>query len=198
MCHFSLHWQVQSAIDYRAVDTHFLFWVAGGRALCTAAEHALGYALAKVSTAINERSHKLYSGRIFRSMARLDVPTWDDPSVSSHFSTHRPRMPTTETVAWAAIVALVETGSAFLRMFSEAAVLFRVLWEQGDGSLLVLASVASEAVSFLTLKGRLNMGHSMSDNSLICHLTMNQLFFSLGRHYTRSRLHQNGGPQPRS
>ena len=36
--------------------------------------------------------------------------------------------------------SLVETGSAFLRMFSEAAVLFRVLRQQGDGSLLVLAS----------------------------------------------------------
>ena len=174
MSHFGL--QVQSAIDNRAVDTHFLFRAAGGRALCTAAEHALGYASAKVSIAINERSHKLYSGRVFRSMARLDVPTWDDPSVSSQFSTLRPRMPTTETVAWAAIMTLVEMGSAFLRMFSEAVVLFRVLWEQGDGSLIVLVSVASEALSFFTYKGGLNMGDSMSNNSFICHLTMNQLF----------------------
>jgi hypothetical protein len=156
---------VQSAIDNRAVDTHFLFWAAGGRALCTAAEHALSYASAKVSTAINERSHLLYSGRIFRSMARLDVPTWDDPVVSSQVSALRPRRSNTDTVAWTAIKVLVETGSAFLRMFSEAAVLFRVMWEQGDGSLLVLVSVASEAVSLFAFRGGLNMGDSMSDIS---------------------------------
>ena len=153
---------MQSAIDNRAVDTHLLFRAAGGRALCTAAEHALGYASAKVSTAIIERSHKLYSGRVFRSMARLDVPTWDDPSVSSQFSALNQRRSNTETVAWTAINVLLETGSAFLRMFSEAAVLFRVMWEQGDGSLLVLVSVASEAVSIFAFRVGLNMGDSKS------------------------------------
>ena len=43
----SFGFQVQSAIDKRAVDVHFLFWVAGGRALCAAAEHVLGYVSAK-------------------------------------------------------------------------------------------------------------------------------------------------------
>ena len=154
--------QVQSAIDNRAIDTHFLFWAAGGRALCTAAEHALRYASAKVSRVINARSRQLYSGRIFRSMARLDVPTWDDSAVASQIGAlHPARMHETDSVAWAAITSLVETGSAFLRMFSEAAVLFRVLWEQGDGSLLVLGSLASETVSFFTYRGGLNLGESM-------------------------------------
>jgi hypothetical protein len=154
---------VQSAIDNRAVDAHFLFRVAGGRALCAAAEQVLEYASAKLNTAIEVRSRKLYWGRIFRSMARLDVPTWDDPAVSSHISSLSPRMPEPDTVAWAAIKSLMETGSAFLRMFSEAAVLFRVLWGQGDGSLLVLSSLASEGVSFLAFKGVINLGHSMRD-----------------------------------
>jgi hypothetical protein len=158
---------VQSAIDKRAVNVHFLFWVAGGRALCTAADHVLDYALAKVDTAIEVRSRKLYWGRIFRSMARLDVPTWDDPAVSSHISSLSPRMHEPDTVAWTAIKSFVETGSAFLRLFSEAAVLFRVLWGQGDGSLLVLSSLASEAVSFLAFKGVLTLGESMRD-SLLC------------------------------
>ena len=156
--------QVQSAIDNRAVDAHFLFWAAGGRALCTAAEHGLRYASAKVSRAINARSRQLYSRRIYRSMARLDVPTWEDPAVASQIGALNPvRMPETDSVAWAAIMALVETGSAFLRMLSEAAVLFRVLWEQGDGSLLVLVSVVSEGVSLLTFRGPFHPGDSMSD-----------------------------------
>ena len=163
LSHFGL--QAQSAIDNRAVDTHFLFWVAGGRALCTAAEHVLSFASEKVTTALDARSRQLYSGRIFRSMARLDVPTWDNPAVSSHISSLSPKTRRREpdTVAWAAIKSLVEAGSAFLRMFSEAAVLFHVLREHGDGSWLVLASVASEAVSFLAFKGLLNLGDSMRD-----------------------------------
>jgi hypothetical protein len=154
---------VQSAIDNRAVDARFLFWVAGGRALCTAAEQLLEYASAKVNTAIEARSRKLYWGRIFHSMARLDVPTWDDPAASSHISllSEKTRRRDPDTVTWVAIQSLVETGSAFLRMFSEAAVLFRVLWGHGDGSLVVLSSLASEAVAFLVFRNAYNLGDSM-------------------------------------
>ena len=189
--------QAQSAIDNRAVDAHFLFWVAGGRALCTTAEHVLGYASEKVSTALDARSRQLYSGRIFRSMARLDVPTWDDPAISSQISGLRPDFPNTETVAWTAIMSLVETGSAFLRMFSEAAVLFRVLREQGDGSLLVLVSLASEAVSHLAFSGGFNLGESTRDIPSLVSLQRTRLFFSLGCRHSQSRLHQNGGTQSR-
>ncbi|KAH9034133.1 HlyB/MsbA family ABC transporter [Lactarius hengduanensis] len=144
---------VQSAVDNRAVDARLLFWVAGGRALCTAAEHALFYASKRVTTPLSARVRQFYSGRIFRSMARLDVPTWDDPSVSSQIQALQPEYPGTESVALTAIMTLVETGSAFLRMFSEGGVLFRVLWEQEDGSLLVLASLACEALSYFALSG---------------------------------------------
>ncbi|KAH9054295.1 HlyB/MsbA family ABC transporter [Lactarius vividus] len=140
---------VQSAIDNRAIDPRLLFWVAGGRALCTAAELALGYASEKVITAFDARAQQFYAGNIFHSMARLDVPTWDDPAVSSQI---RQSTPDTESIALSAIMTIVETGSAFLRMFSEGAVLLRVLQDQGDGSLLVLTSLASEAVSFFTYR----------------------------------------------
>ena len=72
-------------------------------------------------------------------------------------------MPEPDTAAWSAIKSLVEMGSAFLRMFSEAAVLFRVLREQGDGSLLVLASVAGEAGAFLAFNPVITLGDSMRD-----------------------------------
>jgi hypothetical protein len=147
------------------VDARFLFWVAGGRALCTAAGHALSYSSEKVSTALDSRARQLYSGRIFRSIARLDVPTWDDPAVASQIGALRPDFRDTETVAWTAITTLVETGSAFLRMFSEALVLFRVLREHGDGSLLVLVSLASEAVSFLAFGDGFSLGDSKRDTS---------------------------------
>ena len=154
---------MQSAIDKRAVDVRFLFWVAGGRSLCTAAEHILYYALIRLDTAIEIRSRKVYWGRIFRSMARLDVPTWSDTAVSSHISSLTPNETDPDTIAWSAIKAVVEMGSVFLKMFSEAAVLFGVLQEQGDGSLVVLASVASEAISLLAFSDTINLGDSMRD-----------------------------------
>ena len=171
---------MQSAIDKRTVDVRFLFWVAGGHALCTAAEQVLEYASWKLDTAIESRSRKLYWGRIFRSKARLDVPTWDDPAVSSHISSLSPRtrMPERDTVAWTAIKSLIEMGSTFLRMFSEAAVLFRVLREQGDGSLLVLVSVASEAVSFLAFRGFRTLGDSMRD--IPSSVSYDELYFQVG------------------
>ena len=72
-------------------------------------------------------------------------------------------MPEPDTVAWTAIRSIVETGSAFLRVLSEVAVLFHVLRRQGDGPLLILASVASKAVSFLAFRGALNWGNGMRD-----------------------------------
>ncbi|KAH9174036.1 hypothetical protein EDB89DRAFT_2094405 [Lactarius sanguifluus] len=150
---------VQSAIDNRAIDARLLFWVAGGRALCTAVELALGFASEKVITTFDARARQFYSGSIFHSMARLDVPTWDDPAVSSQV---RQSTPDTESIALSAIMTLVETGSAFLRLFSEGAVLLRVLQDQGDESLLVLASLASEAVAFFTFRNgfNLNLGNT--------------------------------------
>ena len=87
-------------------------------------------------------------------------------------------MPERDTVAWTAIKSLIEMGSTFLRMFSEAAVLFRVLREQGDGSLLVLVSVASEAVSFLAFRGFRTLGDSMRD--IPSSVSYDELCFQVG------------------
>ena len=151
----------QSAIDKRAVDVNFLIWVAGGRALCTAVDQLLYCVLVRLDDAVDARSRKIYWGRIFRSMARLDVPTWNDPAVSSHISSLSPSGNNPDTVAWSAINVAVEMGSAFLRLFSEAAVLFRVLQDHGDGALVVLALAASEAVSFITFNDSITLGESM-------------------------------------
>ncbi|KAH8996474.1 P-loop containing nucleoside triphosphate hydrolase protein [Lactarius hatsudake] len=144
---------VQSAIDNRAIDTRLLFWVAGGRALCTAVELALGYASEKVITSFDARARQFYSGSIFHSMARLDVPTWDDPAVSSQVRQNTPDTP----IVLSAIMTVVETGTAFLRLFSEGAVLLRILQDQGDGSLLALASLASEAVASFAFRNGFNL-----------------------------------------
>jgi len=147
---------VQSAVDNRTVDAHLLFWIAGGRVFCAAAEHILASASTKVTNALDARARQFYSGHIFRSMARLDVPTWDDPAVSSLINSLRANYG--EPIAWSAITTVMMAATAFLRMFCEVVVLFRVLQEHGDGSFLVLASLASEAVSYFAFTGGLNFG----------------------------------------
>jgi len=141
--------QVQVAVDKRTVDTHLLVQIAGGRALCAAAEYLLDDALWKLSTALNGRIRRFYSTHIFHSLIRLDMPTWDDPVVSAHIDSVLPKGST--TIAWAAIMAVVQTGSTFLRLFSQTAVLMGVLRGQREGYLLSLLSFAGDAVTFFDL-----------------------------------------------
>ena len=141
--------QVQVAVDKRTVDTHLLVQIAGGRVLCAAAEHLLDDALWRVSTALNGRIKRFYTTHIFRSMARLDVPTSEDPVVASHIEAVLPRDST--TIAWAAITAIVQTGSTFLRLFSQTAVLMGVLREQKGGFMISMLSFASDAVTYLNI-----------------------------------------------
>jgi len=149
---------VQSAIDNRDVDVHLLFWVAGGRVLCATAGYTLAVASAKVANALDGRARQLYSGPLFRSMVRLDVPTWADPAVHIHTLHMNSDI---KPIALSAIATAMEMVSAFLKMFCEVAILFRVLREHENGSLLVLASLASEAVSYISLPRGSELGHSM-------------------------------------
>jgi hypothetical protein len=141
--------QVQVAVDKRTVDTHLLIQIAGGRVFCAAAEHILDDVLWKVSTALNGRIRRFYSTHIFHSLARLDTPTWDDPVVAAQIDAVIPK--DSKTIAWAAITAVVQTGSTFLRLFSQTAVLMGVLRGQRDGFLLSLLSFAGEAVTYFNI-----------------------------------------------
>ncbi|KAF8494576.1 HlyB/MsbA family ABC transporter [Russula emetica] len=137
---------VQVAVDKGAVDTDHLIRIAGGRVLCAAADQILESASLKVSTVLNGRIRRFYSAHIFHSVARLDVPTWDDPVVSAQIEAVIPK--DSNTIAWAAITSLVQTGSTFVRLFSQTAVLMGVLREQRDGLLLSLLSFAGDAFTY--------------------------------------------------
>jgi hypothetical protein len=174
--------QVQSAVDKRAVDAHLLFQIAGGRVLCAVAEHVLFYASTKVSTALNGRVKRFYSAQIFHAIARLDVPSWDDPVVSAQIDAVVPRGQ--RAVAWVAIMSLIETGSTVLKLFSQTAVLMGVLREQSDGLTLPLLSFASDAVSFFNLSGDIQLGGGKRHRSLRL-LDPAQGILSLGCYHAR-------------
>ncbi|KAI0288520.1 HlyB/MsbA family ABC transporter [Russula brevipes] len=138
---------IQSTVENRTLDTRFLFRVACGHAFCSAADHFLYYASNTLSSVLNRRSRQYYSTHIFRAMARLDVPTCDDPAVTSQINGFSPRSP--HTTSWTAILTLVGTASALIRLFSQSAVLFGILRGQRDGLLFALLTFSSNLVSML-------------------------------------------------
>jgi hypothetical protein len=158
-CSFPFVLQVQTAVEQHTIDARFLLKIAGGRALCGVAEQLIDYALDNVSTALNGHSRQFYSTRIFHTMARLDVPTWNDPAVTGQINALSPA--SYRTAAWGAIETFVDTGSSLLRMFSQAVVLFDVLKGQRDGQLLALLSFVSDLVSYLDGSDTLYLGRSM-------------------------------------
>jgi len=92
-------------------------------------------------------------------MARLDVPTWDDPVVSAQIEAVIPK--DSNTIAWAAITSLVQTASTFVRLFSQTAVLMGILREQRDGLLLSLLSFAGDTFIFLNFAFARELGGGM-------------------------------------
>ena len=143
--------QVQVAVDKRAVDTDFLIKIACGRVLCAAVEQILETASQKISVTLNRRIRRFYSVHIFHSMARLDVPTWDDPVVTAQIQNATAE--DLNLTAWTAIKSVVQTVTILLSLFSETAVLVSVLHEQRDGFLLSLLSFSGAALTCFDATG---------------------------------------------
>jgi hypothetical protein len=131
------------------VDAHFLVKIAGGRLLCAAAEQILETVSVKVSIALNWRIRRFYSVHVFHSVARLDVPTWDDPVIAAQIQNALPDSEDSNSIAWTAIKSVVQTVTIFVRLFSQTAVLVSVLHEQRDGFLLSLLSFSGVAFTCL-------------------------------------------------
>jgi hypothetical protein len=140
--------QVKSTVDKNAVDARSLLRAVYGRAICSVANYFLFYACYALSSALNRHSRQYYSNHAFHAMARLDVPTWDDPAVASQINALFPR--SHNAVSWAVILTFVNTASAVLRMLSQSAVLFGVLRGQKDGLLFALLTLASEFLYYLS------------------------------------------------
>ncbi|TFY73558.1 hypothetical protein EWM64_g10454, partial [Hericium alpestre] len=137
---------VQIAVEDRTVDKNLLFRIAGGRVLCTLSQRLLEQVRTRVSQDLNSRIKQHYSVHIFHSMARLDVPTYEDPVVSRQLDAIIPSE--RSSIAWTAISSLLRIVSSILQVGSQFLVLYGVLSEQRDGPLLALLSLADRIVSW--------------------------------------------------
>jgi hypothetical protein len=176
--------QVRSTVDKSAIDTRFLLRVVYGRSLCSAANYSLYYVCSALSSALNRRSKQYYSTHAFHAMARLDVPTWDDPAVASQINALSPRSHT--TVPWAVILTFVDTASAAIKMFSQSAVLLGVLRGQRDGLMFAWLTFANEFMYYLSYSTTYPLSRSTKAFMFfrIWELPLTDLI-SLGCHYAQ-------------
>lgn len=131
--------QVETAVEKRTVDKDVLLHVAAGRVACTVAERLLQYSKFHISHPLNLAIKQFYSTHIFHAMARLDLPTFEDPAVrrqlESAWSTSWK-----SSVAWDTIQMTSSVLMTTIRLLSQLSVLISVLRNQRDGTLLALLS----------------------------------------------------------
>ncbi|KAH9972436.1 P-loop containing nucleoside triphosphate hydrolase protein [Lactifluus volemus] len=118
---------VETAVEKHTVDTRFL------------AQYFISIASEMVSQALNSRCRQFYSTRIFHAVARLDVPTWDDPAVAAHING-------------------LFTDSHRTNTWDTTAVLWGVLREQQDGLLLALSSFSSDLLTYFDMSNTYLLG----------------------------------------
>jgi hypothetical protein len=102
----------------------------------------LGSLKNRVATRLNLRIRNYYSLQIFHSMARLDVPTFDDPAVQRQLEASWSSSPGQSSVAWSTITSMNRIMAITLTLLSQTSVLIGVLNDQRDGPLLAILSFA--------------------------------------------------------
>jgi hypothetical protein len=132
LLYWSIIAQVEIAIDKRSVDKEVLLRVAGGRVGCAIATRVLRHFMYRLQSPLNISIKQYYSVQVFRSMARLDLPTFEDPAVQRQteaaWSTSGQ-----SSVAWDTINMVAGLISTVIRLTSQVSILVSILYNQRDG-----------------------------------------------------------------
>lgn len=157
--------QVETAVEKRTVDKDVLLHVAAGRIACTIVERLLQNFKFRISYPLNLAIKQFYSTHIFHAMARLDLPTSEDPAIQrqleSAWSTSW-----NSSVAWETIRMTSNVLMTGIRLLSQLSVLISVVRHQRDGTLLALLSFSQSL--FQWFSGRRSMFSSLSAFSVLC------------------------------
>ncbi|KIJ59811.1 hypothetical protein HYDPIDRAFT_118060 [Hydnomerulius pinastri MD-312] len=142
---------VETAVEKRTVDKDVLLQVAAGRVACTVAERLLQYSRSRIALPLNMAIKQFYSAHIFNAMARLDVPTFEDPAIQrqleSAWSTSWK-----SSVAWETIEVTSNVIMTIIRVLSQVSVLIGVLRDQQDGTLLAVLSFSQSLFQWFSVR----------------------------------------------
>jgi hypothetical protein len=150
---------VQEAVDKRAVDKRLLLRVAIGRFSCTMASRLLSYLKNRLTLPLNQKIKKHYSLRIFHALARLDVPTFQDPVVQRQLEEACSSLRYgRSSFAWETVVVIIRLSTSVLRLATQVTVLIGVLQDQKDGPLLAILSFTDPLFNWMKSSGPLPAG----------------------------------------
>ncbi|KAJ3931351.1 MAG: P-loop containing nucleoside triphosphate hydrolase protein [Lentinula lateritia] len=137
---------VGTAIEQRTVDRQLLFRVASSRVACSIADLILQHMSKRISRPLNARIKQYYTVHMFSVLARLDVPTYDDPLVQRQLEQAFPSN-SRQTVIWRTVVGVINMGSTAIMLLSQLSVLSNVLKNQQDGTLIAILSFSHSILS---------------------------------------------------
>ncbi|KAI6011686.1 P-loop containing nucleoside triphosphate hydrolase protein [Pisolithus microcarpus] len=143
---------VEVAVEKRTVDKDILLRVAGGRIACTLAERILQYCRSRITVPLNRSIKQYYSTHIFQAMARLDLPTFEDPAVQRQLESAW----TTSwksSIAWETIEITTNMFMTSIRLLSQLSVLINILRDQRDGPLLAILSFSQCLFQWFSMRG---------------------------------------------
>ncbi|KAF9266927.1 P-loop containing nucleoside triphosphate hydrolase protein [Marasmius fiardii PR-910] len=130
---------VQNAIEHRTVDKDLLFHIALGRVLCSSVTIFFDWGKTRLARYLNLLIKQYYSGHMFQTMARLDVPTFEDSGIQRQLE--QVFTPDSRTsIAWEVVTVAVRLFTTVLQLASQLSVLVTVLKHQRDGPLLAVLS----------------------------------------------------------
>ena len=135
---------VQSSIDTRSVDQALLFRVLAMKCACGLAEYFSRITISWASKRLSSTMRSHFSEHTLQAHARLDVPTYDDPSVQGQLKS------VISEVAWNAISHSTEMISTLLQLISQLTVLLSVVRAQPDGILLTCLSFAEPVFTLIS------------------------------------------------
>lgn len=100
----------------------------------------------RISRPLNARIKQYYTVHMFSVLARLDVPTYDDPLVQRQLEQAFPSN-SRQTVIWRTVVGVINMGSTAIMLLSQLSVLSNVLKNQQDGTLIAILSFSHSILS---------------------------------------------------
>ncbi len=121
---------------------------------------------------------------MFHAVARLDLPTFDDPAVQKQLE-QTSAVDSGSTVAWGTVNAIVNIFSTAVQLVSQLVVLIRVVYDQPDGPLIAILSFGQ---ALFQNEGRhsrtINTSGRFFHHQCFAHNT-NYTLLSMGRHDQR-------------
>lgn len=139
---------VETAVETRSVDMDDLFRTGVGRVLAPFASRLLMDIANSLQSRIHVRIERYYSQRAFQTIARLDVPTYND-NASIQVSFDKLKYNGYSEMTWNIFVNIIEMISSTINLVSQFTVLISVFRGHSEALFLLSTTAARLAVDAL-------------------------------------------------